>query len=69
MDTKTNPMRQTETTMAGDAHERLVRGDTMPHGDSLPRRIGHQLRSAYPAPETREDAFQSLLQKLATVLP
>jgi len=65
---KTDPMTQTSI-FTGEQRNRLERGDTIPQGDSLPRRIGHQLRRAYPAPETREDAFQSLLQKLETILP
>jgi len=65
---KTDPMAQTNI-LTGEQRSRLERGDLVAHGDSLPRRIGRQLRDAYPAPETREDAFQSLLQKISTILP
>jgi len=73
MNPKTNPMDQKQTAVTDRSQERqeshLLRADMMPHGDSLPHRIGRQLRSAYPAPDTREDAFQSLLQKIETLLP
>jgi len=70
MNSKINPMEQKQQTSVTDqSQERLERADMMPHGDSLPHRIGRQLRSAYPAPDTREDAFQSLLQKIETLLP